>query len=171
MRSATGSCADAWAQQLLRGAGHGDGVDGMRDDRVGARPGGQPGVLGTSDEQEDWWAAIHLVLELPSDPHSPRRNGLAVEDHQVVAVGVNQGLESRGRGHLRVLQFWQVRGGSATQRHTHLLPDQTVVAVDEDLGGGSIGHDLTVARGPRADRVTNAMLIREGARGENIPKI
>jgi hypothetical protein len=62
----------------------------MRHRAVGPRPSRQPGVVGTTDQHQDWRTAQDLVLELTTQPHSSRHR-LAVQDRQVDTAGIHRG--------------------------------------------------------------------------------
>ena len=64
------------------------GVDGMQGNTLGTRPRGQPGVVTATEQNEDGWRVVELVLELPAQPQPAGRGGLSVEQCEVDATGV-----------------------------------------------------------------------------------
>src|SRR5487761_1339446 len=125
-------------------AGERDRVDRVADHRFGLRPGGEPAVVRTADDQQRGRAVVDLVLRLAADPHAAGRLRLAVEHHDVDAARVEQ-PEQRWRGrHLDDLGVRRAGGRAGADGKPHLGSRVGIMAVNNVLHG----EKLTVlARG------------------------
>src|SRR5689334_8164775 len=79
---------DGGAQKRYNGVAQTDRVDRVGNRGFGARPAGQPSVVGASGQHQDRWAVGDLVLELFGDTHAAGRGGLPIEDGQIEPAGV-----------------------------------------------------------------------------------
>ncbi len=119
-------------------------VDRVRHGGLGARPGGQPGVLRPPGEHQDRRAPVDLVLHLLGDPEPTGGHRLAVEDRQVDAPAVHLLRARPARSRPRRTPPRAGRDGGARPRpRITCCAGVRVVAVDKDpqrLGGAVVGH-------------------------------
>ena len=149
-RVRTARSAPTAPQQVGDGLGDGDRVERVRHHGVGARPGGQPGVLRRpiSTSTGGQWKISSLSCRQTPMPPDGRR--LAVED----ATSIPPSSSARDHGRLGraldELDRRQVGGRPPTDREPHLLAGVAVVAVDEHLLGSSSPAAAAVGSSARA---------------------
>jgi hypothetical protein len=132
--AAADSDADWLGQQVAGQASQFDRIDRVGVDGVSARPGRQPGVVGSADQEQDGWAIRHLVFDLLGQPDAPGWHGLAVEDSQINVTRVESLEDGRVGGDFNHLdRFVQTRQARA-QREAHVLPHGPVIRIHKNRG-------------------------------------